>query len=216
MYHRAVFLDKDGTIIENVPYNVDVDKIRFNPGVLEGVRQLHEAGYKLFIVTNQAGAAHGRFREEALAPVFDYIRGAMEAAGAPLSGYYYCPHHPDGQVRAYAQRCFCRKPNPGLLFQAAREHDLNLAGSWLIGDILNDIEAGRRVDCRTVLIDNGNETEWELSTLRRPHYTVPDFAGAVQAILLAGRAEQAAGELFGKDLAASSTGRNVTRRPLSV
>lgn len=187
LLQKAVFLDKDGTLIENIPYNVDTSKIRFNEGVLEGLQKLHQAGYKLIVISNQAGVARGLFKEEDLVPVHEHLRCAMEAAGVPLAGFSYCPHHPEGRVPGYNQRCFCRKPSPGLLFQAAREHNLNLSASWMIGDILNDIEAGRRAECRTVLLDHGNETEWMLSPLRQPHFSVKNFAEAVEVILAADR-----------------------------
>ena len=99
-----------------------------------------------------------------------------------LDGFYYCPHHPDGIVPRYAVACDCRKPEPGLIHPAAREHDLALGESWFIGDILDDVEAGRRAGCRTVLIDNGNETEWKRSPLRRPDLVARDLAEAAQFI----------------------------------
>lgn len=185
MLPKAVFLDKDGTLVENVPYNVDPAQISLTDGAVEGLAMLHAAGYRLIVVSNQAGVAHGKFKEEQLKTVEDHLRKLLDEAAIPLAGFYYCPHHPDGKVSAYTMACFCRKPNPGLLFQAAREHNLNLAGSWIIGDILHDIEAGRRADCRTVLIDNGNETEWRLSPLRKPHTSVPNLAEAAKVILAA-------------------------------
>lgn len=183
MITKAVFFDKDGTLIENVPYNVDPDKIWLTDGALEGVRLLHEAGYKILIASNQSGVAHGRFKEEALLPVRERLGELLAKNGVPLTDFYYCPHLPDAIVRRYAVHCFCRKPNPGLLFQAAREHNINLAASWFVGDILNDVEAGRRADCRTILMDNGNETEWELSPLRRPNFTVSNILEAAMIIL---------------------------------
>lgn len=183
MFTRAVFFDKDGTLIENVPYNVDPEKVRLVDGALDALRSLHAAGYKIIIATNQAGVAHGRFKEDALLPVKERLEQLLAEAAVPLAGFYYCPHHPEAVLSTYALRCFCRKPNPGLLFQAAREHQVNLAASWFVGDILNDVEAGRRADCRTILIDNGNETEWKLSPLREPHYKVKNLAAAAAIIL---------------------------------
>jgi histidinol-phosphate phosphatase family protein len=148
---RAVFLDKDGTLIADVPYNVDPRRIRFLPGVLDGARRLHAAGYRLVVVTNQPGVALGFFEAAALDAVEAALRDAFSAAGAPLAGFFYCPHHPSGHVRPYAAACGCRKPMPGLLHAAARTLDIDLAGSWMVGDILNDVEAGRRAGCRTVL-----------------------------------------------------------------
>src|SRR5262249_9510714 len=104
-YPRAVFLDKDGTIIENVPYNVDPELIRLNPGVEEGLRRLHRAGYLLFVVSNQAGVARGYFPEAALQAVEARLRELLEAFGVPLAGFTYCPHHPEGSVEGLAMVC---------------------------------------------------------------------------------------------------------------
>lgn len=184
---RAVFLDKDGTLIEDVPYNVAPDLIRLAPGAEEGLGLLHESGYRLFVVSNQSGVARGLFLESALAAVEDRIRTLLARFGAPLAGFYYCPHHPSGRVAPYARECDCRKPSPGMILAAASEHGLDLARSWLVGDILDDVEAGRRAGCRTVLIDNGNETEWVITPGRRPHRKAADLAEAGRIIAAADR-----------------------------
>lgn len=172
---KAVFLDKDGTLIKDVPYNVNPSLIQPLPGVIQGLQTLHRAGYKLIIVSNQSGVARGYFEEADLLAVEERLRELLDCAGVPLAGFYYCPHHPDGVVLPYAQNCSCRKPGPGLLLRAAQEHGLNLHQSWMVGDILDDIEAGRRAGCKTVLLNNGHETEWRLSEHRRPHYTASSF-----------------------------------------
>lgn len=187
---KAVFLDKDGTLIEDVPYNVEPDKIQLTSGAVDGVRSLHAAGYKLFVISNQSGVARGYFPETALVAVEQHLREMLAAIGVPLAGFYYCPHHPDGIVSSYAISCNCRKPQPGLLRLAAAEHNIDLAQSWFIGDILHDVEAGRLAGCRTILIDNGNETEWQLSLDRLPHHIVADLteaANVISAIDLSGR-----------------------------
>jgi len=176
----AIFLDKDGTLIEDVPYNVDPAQMRLCQGVATGVRRLHEAGFALVVVTNQSGVARGYFAESAIAPMEQRLRQLL---GVPLAGFYYCPHHPEGTVAGYGVRCDCRKPEPGMLLRAQAELGLDLAQSWLVGDILNDVEAGRRAGCRTVLIDNGNETEWLLSPGREPHQTALTFDQAADVIL---------------------------------
>ena len=180
---RAVFLDKDGTLVKNVPYNVDPAQVRLAPGAAEGLPRLHAAGYRLIVVSNQPGVAHGYFAEPALAAVEERIRTLLDELGVPLDGFFYCPHHPAGRVAPYRCACDCRKPAPGMLLAAARAHRIDLARSWLVGDILDDIEAGRRAGCRTVLIDNGNETEWVLAPLRQPHCRVVDLATAARHIL---------------------------------
>ena len=178
----AIFLDKDGTVVVDVPYNVNPSLLRLAPGAAEGLPRLAER-YRLFIVSNQSGIAHGKFGEARLAIVERRLREMLAEIGAPLAGFYYCPHHPEGELAAYRQCCECRKPRPGLLLRAAAEHGIDAAQCWMIGDILDDVEAGRRAGCRTVLIDNGGETEWQLSEFRRPDYTAPDLAAAAELIL---------------------------------
>jgi histidinol-phosphate phosphatase family protein len=170
----AVFLDKDGTLVEDVPFNVDPARVRLGPGAAEGLAALHAGGFLLVVVSNQSGVAGGLFPESALTGVWARL-GAL-LAPVPLAGCYHCPHGP-------ADGCDCRKPEPGLLRRAAAELGIDLARSWMVGDILNDVEAGRRAGCRTVLIDNGNETEWAPGPDRRPHHTAPDLARAARVIL---------------------------------
>lgn len=183
MLNKAVFLDKDGTLIENVPYNVDPEKIRWCEGATAALHSLHQAGYKLFVITNQSGVARGYFTEADLPPVEQHLREQLALFQISLAGFYYCPHHPDGKVPAYSIDCGCRKPQPGLLLKAAVEHQIDLSSSWFVGDILHDVEAGRGAGCRTVLIDNGNETEWQLSRSRLPHLIVKKLPEAASAIL---------------------------------
>jgi D,D-heptose 1,7-bisphosphate phosphatase len=183
MSDRAVFLDKDGTLIEDVPYNVNPDLIRLTPGVAETLPVLYAAGYRLFVISNQSGVARGYFTEAALQDVETRLRTLLAQINAPLSGFYYCPHHPDGSVPAYTVTCSCRKPASGLLQRAAAEHHLNLERSWFVGDILDDVEAGRRARCKTILLANGNETEWQLSPQRQPHFVVTHFSQIARIIM---------------------------------
>jgi len=176
----AVFLDKDGTLIVDVPYNADPQRIQLQPGAAEAVQRLHQAGFVLVVISNQSGVARGYFEEAALGAVAARLRELLQV---PISGFYYCPHHPEGVVAEYAIACSCRKPAPGLLLQAAADLHLDLSQSWMIGDILNDVEAAHRAGCRAVLIDNGNETEWLEGEGRSPDYTAPDMATAANWIL---------------------------------
>jgi histidinol-phosphate phosphatase family protein len=179
----AVFLDKDGTLIEDVPYNVDPTLIRLTAGAVDGLRALHDAGYLLIVVSNQSGIARGYFEERALGAVEARLCTLLDAAGVPLAGLYYCPHHPDGSVAPFAVECACRKPAPGLLSRAARDHGVDLGRSWMIGDILHDIEAGRRAGCRTILLDVGHETEWDITPDRSPHYVARDLREAASLVV---------------------------------
>ncbi len=178
----VVFLDKDGTLVENVPYNVDPAQIRLGPGARVGLTALHRAGYRLVVVTNQSGIARGRFGFADLRGVERRVRELLDDFGVPLDGWYVCPHHPDG-INEFAIRCDCRKPASGLLRRAARDLAVPLRSSWLVGDILDDVEAGRSAGCRTVLLDRGGETEWHLSAPRTPDHVARDLAEAADIIL---------------------------------
>lgn len=182
----AIFLDKDGTLIHDIPYNVDLNRITLRDGTREGLQALHQRGYKLIVITNQSGVARGYFPESAIALVEAKLRALL--APIPLAGFYYCPHHPQGAIAPYAVTCGCRKPKPGMLLNAAQRHNVDLSESWFIGDILNDVEAGNRAGCRTILIDNGNETEWDMSTPERQYtHRAQDIAQAATLISRAAR-----------------------------
>ena len=188
----AIFLDKDGTLLVNEAYNVDPKRMRFEAGVEAGLRRLAGTRAPMFVITNQPGVALGLFEEDALIGVHLQLARMFETAHAHLNGFYYCPHLARGVRRAYALPCTCRKPQPGLLRQAAREHDLDLERSWFIGDILDDVEAGSRAGCRTVLLNNGHETEWARGPYRDPDYMVGNFEQAAALVAVALRAKEVA------------------------
>ncbi|NMG68082.1 HAD-IIIA family hydrolase [Azoarcus indigens] len=181
----AVFIDKDGTLIHDLPYNVDPARVRLREDAGPALARLQQAGYRLVLITNQAGLAHQKFEEEALQPVWDILASLLGLYGVTLDAIYYCPHHPQGSHPEFGRGCDCRKPAPGLLLRAARKHQLDLARSWFIGDILDDIEAGHRAGCRTVLLDVGAETEWRNSPLRRPDRVAASLTEAAADILAA-------------------------------
>lgn len=185
---KAVFLDKDGTLVENVPYNVDPEEIRFTRHAGRALRRLHALGYALIVVSNQPGLALGLFEVGALRVVERRLRDMFAAEDVPLAGFYYCPHHPEGRVQRYTVACRCRKPAPGLLLSAITIHDIAPHRSWMIGDILDDVEAGARAHCRTVLLDAGNETQWRYGRARRPNVVVPDLLRAAEHIASTERA----------------------------
>ena len=179
---KALFLDKDGTLIEDIRYNCCPEKMRLMPNSAAGLFSAWEAGFDLIVVSNQAGVALGHFSESDLAIVESRLRELLGEIGLPLTAFYYCPHYPSGTVPQYARTCDCRKPMPGMLHRAAQDLQLNLRGSWLIGDILDDIEAGSRAGCKTVLLANGHEDEWQLTPMRVPDYVAADLDSAVTLI----------------------------------
>ena len=181
----VVFLDKDGTLVDDVPYNVDSARIRLAAGAAEGLPRLRAAGFRLAVVSNQSGVARGYFPEAALGGVEAKLRELLSDLGVPLDGFFYCPHHPGGTVQGYAVACDCRKPAPGMIVAAARQLGADPRACWMVGDILDDVEAGRRAGCRTVLIDNGNEPVWVPGPDREPHHRAADLAAAARLITAA-------------------------------
>lgn len=178
----AVFLDKDGTVLADVPYNVAPERMAYAPMALAGLSRLAQTDLSLVVISNQPGVARGLFAADALNAVGVKLAAMFQAAGAHLDGFYWCPHHPEGVVQPYAMACDCRKPKPGLLLRAAQELGLDLAESWFIGDILDDVEAGNRAGCRSILLDVGNETEWRRGPDREPYCRAPDLDAAARIV----------------------------------
>jgi D-glycero-D-manno-heptose 1,7-bisphosphate phosphatase len=181
--NKAVFIDKDGTLIKDIPYNVNTRLIELEAHVVAALQSLQACGYQLIVISNQPGVAFSYYSEAALQRVFRFLKTTLQQQGVQLNGYYYCPHHPQGVRQPYKKSCYCRKPLPGMLLKAAMEHDIDLERSWMIGDILNDVEAGNRAGCRTMLLNNGNETEWVLSSNRQPTYMCKSWREAAAIIV---------------------------------
>jgi D-glycero-D-manno-heptose 1,7-bisphosphate phosphatase len=181
---KAVFLDKDGTLVDDVAGSIDPRRITLCNGAGAALRLLSKMDYRFFVVSNQDGVAHGLFDEAALTPVHHRLADLLFREQLALDDFYYCPHHPDGKVQGYSLACLCRKPMPGMLLKAAREHNIDLHTSWMVGDVLHDVEAGNRAGCRTVLIDSGNETEWRLGGNRMPTRVVTDIYAAALVIAI--------------------------------
>lgn len=180
---KAVFLDKDGTLIPDVPYNVNPELIVLEDGVVEGLKLLQKAGYVLVVISNQAGVARGYFHIDELKKVKQKIDLLLNQEGIEIEKYYFCPHHIQGKVAEYTKACECRKPGPGMILQAARDLEISTEQSWMIGDILNDVEAGNRAGCRTIILNNRNETEWVEGAYRTPTFKATNFLSAAQFIL---------------------------------
>ncbi len=175
---RAVFLDRDGTLIEEVGYLDRIDRLRLFPETVDALRLLQRAGFRLIIATNQSGIAQGLFTETFVRDLHTHLTELLARGGVRLDAVYYCPHHPTGKLADYRQACDCRKPGPGLLHQAARDFDLDLTRSYMIGDRWRDLMAGLAVGNAAVLVRTGyGATEeaspararmWWWTTSRRP------------------------------------------------
>lgn len=169
MSQRAILLDRDGTLVHPRHYPSRPEELILYAGIARPLAALQGQGFKLIVVTNQSGIARGLFDARDLAAMHADLAARLAAEEVTIDGFYFCPHHPDGIVPELAIRCGCRKPQPGMLLRAAAEHSLDLARCWFIGDILDDVEAGRRVGCRTVLVDLGTEAP-PSSSLRTPDF----------------------------------------------
>lgn len=178
---RAIFLDRDGTLVHPRHYPSRSEDLRLYDGIVPELRALRRMGFRLVVITNQSGLARGLFTVADLDRMHAYLRERLAAQGVWLDAIYYCPHHPDGVVPGLAIRCGCRKPAPGMLLRAADELGLSLADSWLVGDILDDVEAGHRAGCRSVLVDLGTESP-PSAPQRRPDYIARDTRHALRLI----------------------------------
>src|SRR5215210_9459897 len=149
---RAVFLDRDGTLIEEGNYVSDIRNVVFFPYSVDAIRLLNQAGFAVVITTNQSGIARGIVKESFVAEAHAFIDEKLAQGGARIDGYYYCPHHPQGSIAELTRECDCRKPKPGQLRKAAADMDLDLERSFAVGDRWSDVEAGEAVGACGILV----------------------------------------------------------------
>jgi len=179
--HRAIFLDRDGTLVHPRHYPSRPEHLRLYEGIGPELRRQQAAGFRLVVVTNQSGIARGYFTEDDLRRMHEHLAASLDRSGVRLDAIYYCPHHPDGVIPELARRCDCRKPAPGMLWRAAHDLGVDPARSWLVGDVLDDVEAGRRAGCRTVLVDLATESP-PVTARRRPDFVARDTRHALRII----------------------------------
>jgi len=180
MKNKAIFIDRDGTINKDVHYLDDPEKFEFYPGIQVGVKRLQENGFKLIVITNQSGIARGYFTEKQLSDIHKRMKQEFQKYDVTLDGIYYCPHHPD-------EKCNCRKPNTGLFEKAIHEHNIDVKKSYMLGDKILDVGAGKKAGVKTILIPEphvknellSKKNEWEYN----PDYIAHDFLDAVKWIL---------------------------------
>jgi histidinol-phosphate phosphatase family protein len=184
-HQRAVFLDRDGTIIEESGYLERLERMVFFPYSVDAIRLLNRAGFAVVVITNQAGIARGIVKEAFVAEAHRHIAARVEAGGGRIDGFYYCPHYPTGTVEAFVRACDCRKPGPGMLRRAAEDLGLDLSRSFGVGDRWHDVGAAASVGARGVLVRTGlgrrEESSPEPGT--RAATIVDDLAAAAAWIL---------------------------------
>jgi histidinol-phosphate phosphatase family protein len=174
--HRAVFLDRDGTIMEDPSFVGDIERVVLVPGAAEALRQLQEAGYKLLVVTNQSGVGRGYFTRETVEAIHARLDEYFGNAGVHFDRYYVCPHHPE-------DNCDCRKPKPKFLLDAAREYGLDLSHCFMIGDRRTDIQTGANGGARTILVLTGAGRDTLANQEVKPDFVAENLRDATTWIL---------------------------------
>jgi D-glycero-D-manno-heptose 1,7-bisphosphate phosphatase len=187
MRRRAIIMDRDGTVCEEVGYVNHVDRVRLLPRSAAAIKAANDAGYQTVVVTNQAGVARGYFAETLVDEVHDRVRELLAEQHARLDGIYYCPHHPDVGPPPYRKACNCRKPLPGMLERARDEMGIDLRASYMIGDSAKDLGAGHRAGTTNVLVLTGygkGELAYQSHAWKvQPDHVADDLQDAVSWIL---------------------------------
>lgn len=186
----AIFLDRDGTVSEEVGYVNHLDRFKLLPRSLEAIRRINQSAFLAVLVTNQAGVARGYFKEPLVQQVHRKLTEMLAAGGAHLDGIYYCPHHPSAGLPPYRRDCECRKPRPGMVRAAERDLDIDVARSFMVGDKHSDIGFAHSLGMKGVLVETGygrGELEqWGEGWEERPDAIAEDLLGAVEWILSEG------------------------------
>jgi D-glycero-D-manno-heptose 1,7-bisphosphate phosphatase len=183
---RAVFLDRDGTINEEVGHLGKIEKMIIYPDSSAAIRMLNEAGFKVVLITNQAGVARGYFDEDTVKKVNEHLMTELALDGAKIDAAYFCPHHPEFGNDDYRKNCDCRKPEPGMLIRAANDLNIDLSASFMVGDTAKDIVAGKKAGCRTVLVltGHGEQESKKIPDDYAPALIANNLQSAVQWILI--------------------------------
>ncbi len=182
----AVFLDRDGTIIKEVNYLSRIEDVELLPQAAKAIARLNREQITVILVSNQSGIARGKFSEEFVAATHDHLGKMLACEKAHLDDFFFCPHHPEAGMAPYRKICSCRKPAPGLLYEAAGRHHLDLSQSYVIGDKLIDVELASRVGAKGLLVETGHgksEKEKIAKSEIKPDFIAADLYEAVNWIL---------------------------------
>jgi D-glycero-D-manno-heptose 1,7-bisphosphate phosphatase len=182
MSNKAIFLDRDNTLIEDPGYISHPDQVKLLDGVDKSLIEFKNMGYKLIVVSNQSGVARGIVSEQALNKIHNRLKQLLAEKGAPLDKIYYCPYHPDAVIEKYRKESDLRKPNPGMLLAAAGEMDIDLNQSWMIGNNSRDVEAGLKAGCKTILINHPSHYSRHKLGEPNPDYNAVNIREAVNIV----------------------------------
>jgi D-glycero-D-manno-heptose 1,7-bisphosphate phosphatase len=182
MSNKAIFLDRDNTLIEDPGYISHPDQVKLLDGVDKSLIEFRAMGYKLIVVSNQSGVARGIVSEQSLDEIHNRLKQLLAEKGAPLDQIYYCPYHPDAIIEKYRKESDWRKPNPGMLLAAADEMDIDLSQSWVIGNSSRDVEAGLKAGCKTILINHPSHYSRRKLGEPNPDYRAVNIKEAVNII----------------------------------
>ncbi len=182
MPDKAIFLDRDDTIIEDTGYINSAEQVKLVPAVAQALVELRKMGYKLIVISNQSGIARGLITEQALAQIHERLKQLLAEQNAYLDRIYYCPYHPDGAIQKYRKDSDWRKPKPGMLLAASKEMQIDLRNSWMIGNDYRDVAAGKAADCRTILIKSHTKPPVKKPTDPDPDFEVINLREAVNVV----------------------------------
>lgn len=185
MNNQAIFLDRDGTLMEDRGYICDFSEAAIFPFAIEAVRLMNEHNFKVIVVTNQSSIARAICTEDQVREIHRQIQEFFLNRGAVIDDFYYCPYHIDGVIEKFKKKHECRKPSPGMILQAAKDYDIDLSRSFLIGDSECDVLAGQNAGCRSILVLTGKGTQTRTELKRKnikPDFVTPNLLTAVQRI----------------------------------
>jgi D,D-heptose 1,7-bisphosphate phosphatase len=184
-FKKAVFLDRDGVITEDPPhYAHRLDQLSIIPGSAQAIQLLNANNFLVIVISNQSGVARGYYSEDNVKIFNDAMESLLAKEGAHIDAIYYCPHHPDAIIERYKINCDCRKPKPGMLIKGGKNYDIDFKSSFIVGDKWSDVEAGRSVGCKTIIVETGHGHQEYENNKCTVDFIAADLLDAVQNFIL--------------------------------